>query len=311
MRHADGCIRISPEARTDWRREAEASVEFLSEHNTTPPLKDWPVTGRESGAGRFVLDQRNRRPGAPHDDFIHSISRRSRRRPAWRGQLAVQPAAELHAIDRRKLPDHCIAAARMIPRRAATPDERIIAAARGRDHVRARKDAIMTTMNCFIDIETRSGRKLRDDQPACVRRRPEYGKFCASAMHSVTSRGRFGFRTRNRRRAISPRPGTIPPVTWSATTYIRRDRHRARAWFPSPIPLERLVDTMARARARSLPAGLDLLTRALGLEHQKDMTGKRAMLALAKPRKARIGDDPAKIYFEEDPESSSISTAIV
>ena len=118
MRHADGCIRISPEARTDWRREAEASVEFLSEHNTTPPLKDWPVTGRESGAGRFVLDQRNRRPGAPHDDFIHSISRRSRRRPAWRGQLAVQPAAELHAIDQRKLPDHCIAAARM------TPDER-------------------------------------------------------------------------------------------------------------------------------------------------------------------------------------------
>ena len=46
MRHADGCIRISPEARTDWRREAEASVEFLSEHNTTPPLKDWPVTVR-------------------------------------------------------------------------------------------------------------------------------------------------------------------------------------------------------------------------------------------------------------------------
>jgi hypothetical protein len=53
MRHADGCIRISPEARKDWRREAEASAQFLSEHNTTT-LKDWPVTARESDAGRFV-----------------------------------------------------------------------------------------------------------------------------------------------------------------------------------------------------------------------------------------------------------------
>ena len=37
MRHADGCIRISPEARKDWRREAEAGVEFL--RSTTPPPK--------------------------------------------------------------------------------------------------------------------------------------------------------------------------------------------------------------------------------------------------------------------------------
>jgi hypothetical protein len=61
MRHADGCIRISPEARKDWRCEAEASVEFL-ERAQHHHLKDWPVTARESGAGRFVPDQRKRRP---------------------------------------------------------------------------------------------------------------------------------------------------------------------------------------------------------------------------------------------------------
>jgi hypothetical protein len=38
--------------------------------------------------------------------------------PAWRGQLAVHPAAELHAMNQRKVPDYRIAAARM------TPDER-------------------------------------------------------------------------------------------------------------------------------------------------------------------------------------------
>ena len=87
MRHADGCIRISPEARTDWRREAEAQRGVSSEQNTTPPLK----AGRSPPARAVPAvssrprteDQRD-----PHDDFIHSISRRSRRRPAWRGQLA-------------------------------------------------------------------------------------------------------------------------------------------------------------------------------------------------------------------------------
>ena len=68
--------------------------------------------------------------------------------------------------------------------------------------------------------------------------------------------------------------------------------------FP-PIPLERLVDTMAMARARALPAGLDLLSRALGLQHQKEMAGKRAMLALSRTRKARKGEDSTKIYFIE------------
>jgi hypothetical protein len=63
MRHADGCIRISPEARKDWRREAEASVEFLSEHNTTtdgigrsPPARavpavSFPIKGSEDLKG--------------------------------------------------------------------------------------------------------------------------------------------------------------------------------------------------------------------------------------------------------------------
>ena len=41
MRHADGCIRISPEARKDWRREAEAGA--VSERAQHHHLNFWEV----------------------------------------------------------------------------------------------------------------------------------------------------------------------------------------------------------------------------------------------------------------------------
>ena len=159
----------------------------------------------------------------------------------------------------------------------------------------------MTTMNCFIDIETRSGRKLQTTSLRAYADDPSTKVLCVGYALGDQP-GKIWIPDKD------PAPGDLT-AAWHDpacdvvghnivfdVTVIERA-----LGFP-PIPLERLVDTMARARARSLPAGLDLLTRALGFEHQKDMTGKRAMLALAKPRKARKGDDPAKIYFEEDPE---------
>lgn len=50
-----------------------------------------------------------------------------------------------------------------------------------------------------------------------------------------------------------------------------------------PIPIERWHDTMAAAAMRSLPLGLDALTRALDLPIQKDMEGHRLMLQICKP----------------------------
>lgn len=38
MRHADGCVRISPEARRDWRREREAASTTINPANTRIPI---------------------------------------------------------------------------------------------------------------------------------------------------------------------------------------------------------------------------------------------------------------------------------
>jgi hypothetical protein len=74
-------------------------------------------------------------------------------------------------------------------------------------------------------------------------------------------------------------------------------------WTPSygwpEVPaLERWSCTQARALALSMPAKLDLLARAAGLAFQK--ADNKAMLALARPRQPRIGEDPAKLYWNDD-----------
>lgn len=51
------------------------------------------------------------------------------------------------------------------------------------------------------------------------------------------------------------------------------------------IPIDRWHDTMAAAAMRSLPLGLDALTKALELPVQKDMEGHRLMLQMCKPDK--------------------------
>jgi DNA polymerase len=155
-------------------------------------------------------------------------------------------------------------------------------------------------MNCFIDIETRSGRKLHKVSLRMYAHDPSTKVLCVGY-----ARDDQPVQIWIPDKDLAPRDLT---AAWHDSSCDMVGHNIAfdvtvieRALGFPPVPLERLVDTMARARARSLPAGLDLLTRALGLEHQKDIAGKRAMLALAKPRKARKGEDPTKIYFDEDP----------
>jgi DNA polymerase len=68
------------------------------------------------------------------------------------------------------------------------------------------------------------------------------------------------------------------------------------------VPIERHRCTMAAALAAALPGRLDAAAAALGLETRKDVAGHRLMMAMTKPRRARKGEDPAGIYWHDDPE---------
>lgn len=60
--------------------------------------------------------------------------------------------------------------------------------------------------------------------------------------------------------------------------------HMTKIGYP-PLPPERWHDTMARAFNLGLPASLDNLGKALGLEIQKDKEGSQVMLRMCKPNK--------------------------
>jgi DNA polymerase len=51
-----------------------------------------------------------------------------------------------------------------------------------------------------------------------------------------------------------------------------------------------------------LPARLNTLADALELANRKDAAGERLMQQMARPRRPRKGEDPATIYWFDDPE---------
>ena len=63
------------------------------------------------------------------------------------------------------------------------------------------------------------------------------------------------------------------------------------------IPIDRHRCTMAAALANALPASLEGAAEALGLSARKDADGRRLMLQMSKPRKARKGEDPELVQF--------------
>ncbi len=68
------------------------------------------------------------------------------------------------------------------------------------------------------------------------------------------------------------------------------------------LPLNRFIDTAAKAAALSLPRNLEEGAKALGLPIEKDMTGRRLMLKMSKPRKAKKGETTkeGEFLYHED-----------
>lgn len=65
------------------------------------------------------------------------------------------------------------------------------------------------------------------------------------------------------------------------------------------LPIEQTDCTAARAAIMALPRDLDGVTKAMGMEHQKDDTGHKLMLKMSKPRRPRKNEDPNQIYWHE------------
>src|SRR5262249_46799924 len=65
--------------------------------------------------------------------------------------------------------------------------------------------------------------------------------------------------------------------------------------------IERRRCLQASALSYGLPASLDKVAEALKLPVRKTKQGKAAMKKLAKARKPRLGEDPTKIYWHDDP----------
>src|SRR6516164_4469424 len=68
------------------------------------------------------------------------------------------------------------------------------------------------------------------------------------------------------------------------------------------IPIERHRCTMAASLANAMPGALDAAAAALGILVRKDAEGYRVMRQMSRPRKPRKGENPAGIYWHDDPE---------
>jgi DNA polymerase len=74
--------------------------------------------------------------------------------------------------------------------------------------------------------------------------------------------------------------------------------------WPTPA-LKQFDDTAAAAAAMGLPRNLGDAARALGSEHEKDDSGHRLMLQMAKPRRPRKGEATDKLLWWDDEERIS------
>ena len=68
------------------------------------------------------------------------------------------------------------------------------------------------------------------------------------------------------------------------------------------IPIERHRCLQASALSLALPASLSGVADALRLEQAKDQAGRRVMLQMSRPRKARAGEDAAGMFWLDDAE---------
>jgi DNA polymerase bacteriophage-type len=163
-----------------------------------------------------------------------------------------------------------------------------------------------------IDFETRSAADLRKTGAARYFEDPSADVLCAAwavedgpvqtwargqpcpdeIVHHVAAGGRV--------------------AAWNATfefwawRYVLGPKH---GW---PVPkIEQMVDTMAQAAAMSIPQSLDGAAQALALEQQKDKDGQRLIRKFSLPRKARKGETPGLLYWNEPEQHAEDFAAFV
>lgn len=87
---------------------------------------------------------------------------------------------------------------------------------------------------------------------------------------------------------------------WNATFEWLAFKHVLGPRYGWPVPdITQMRDTMAYAAAVSIPQALGQAALALGLEDQKDKEGSRLINKFSKPRRARKGDIPGALYWNE------------
>lgn len=75
----------------------------------------------------------------------------------------------------------------------------------------------------------------------------------------------------------------------------------SRRWSWPELKADQVTDTMALARAMTLPGSLEQLAQALRLPIEKDKAGHRLMLQMCKPRKPRKHEPADLVAWNEDP----------
>ena len=154
---------------------------------------------------------------------------------------------------------------------------------------------------CFLDLETRSAVDLKKHGSFVYYEHPSTDVLMARYAFDdgpVLGWRRGGPCPANLREHILS-GGTISG--WNVFGFERLAfesvLHTRYGW---PVPrLEQYEDTMHQSVAMSLPRALGDAAEALGLDVQKDKTGAALIRKFSVPRRARKGEDPTGLYWNE------------
>lgn len=151
-----------------------------------------------------------------------------------------------------------------------------------------------------IDFETRSAADLRKTGAARYFEDPSADVLCAAwcVEDGPVQTWRIGEPCPEEIRQHVLSGGQL--AAWNATfeawgwKYVLGPKH---GW---PVPaLSQWVDTMAQAAAMSIPQSLDGAAQALAMEQQKDKDGMRLIRKFSIPRKAKKGEVPGLLYWND------------
>lgn len=143
----------------------------------------------------------------------------------------------------------------------------------------------------YLDFETRSTVDLKKVGVYAYAHHPSTEIACTGwALNGEEAQVEGGF------------PDRVKDLLWYDSHIIvahnaQMEREMITAKLGLQIPWRRFIDTAALAARMSLPRKLEAVAQALKLDQQKDMTGHRIMLKLARPKG---GWDDDEFWEEED-----------